>query len=1046
MDTLPREEEIVRSPWSSGLTQQTEAAVRWLCDHLTERTASLFLGPGVNDDVVDADGERFPQERRLSDMICARLLDSPGLAMTLEEATEIARHRLGSKEVDAFLYEAISHYPPGPAHRLVCQLPWDVIYTTNVDVLLEEASGIRAIGPVGTIRPIWSLQEDVSALEEADVPYYKLHGSADHANTASGQLILTREDEEYYALHRKPLLQRLRRELSSRCFVFLGYSLNDAKLRKILQDCKDELGVTSFPLSYVVVEEAHSVAESFWRERFNVQVVRSGTIDFLLALKDAWDAQGCQIASLEARRDKRYLTLGEFTSFAKVGGSYYEVRKANCAGKSDPKRFFRGGEPTWPDVRDEVPPLRDLVWTVLDAVLEDVDAAGQQTSSYLVTGAAGSGKTTAARQLLWLLAKDFADHVRCLEHIPSTPLDVRPLGQLIDPRSPKRLVILVRNAADYGPHAAQFLHDIRAQRLPVTVIFEERRNQWSAAMGSGKRATVSREFELEQLSVDEIEAILNALDTHGSLGKLVGVPFEQQVEHFAILAHKELLVALRELTSEGTFDDIVRDEFRRIPSDVARKAYVYTSAVGQVGLAIRYETILRLLKIRYDEARRAIFVPTEGVLISHSDAGHSRHNVGYQLRARHPTIASVIFDTAAPSDDEKFAVFNELLSELDPGYPEDWKLLQQMVFRRELLSTIASPERRRAIFDRLAAILPNNASVLQHRSILERELNDAARAIQYAKDALRVEPHNPTMLNTLGLAYERAARAATSDVQRRSYLAHAARLFDDGVRRDPTNAYGWIGKAALIKADIEAEKDAARRAMLRTSAIAMLEEALELTDDAPLIAGELAEQRSRIGESDQAIDLLTNALKVKPADSRLRDQLVRVLRARKQLHEALRAASTGVNLDPTAWRLHYHIAAIRRSLDDNVDAVVASYRAALRYRQSDVRLRVELGAYLFMTGRYDESKQVFRELQSASGDRAKRDVTEAWRDDRGHERIFTGKVASLSGSVGNVLAVPENFEAMFWRTGAAVSNLRPGDRVRFRVTFSIRGPLARIVS
>ena len=55
---------------------------------------------------------------------------------------------------------------------------------------------------------------------------------------------------------------------------------------------------------------------------------------------------------------------------------------------------------------------------------------------------------------------------------------------------------------------------------------------------------------------------------------------------------------------------------------------------------------------------------------------------------------------------------------------------------------------------------------------------------------------------------------------------------------------------------------------------------------------------------------------------------------------------------------------------------------------------------------------------------------------------FEGKVKRLAGAIGVVVAVPENFEAFYWRT-TGTSLLREGDDVRFTVGFNSQGAVAR---
>ena len=188
----------------------------------------------------------------------------------------------------------------------------------------------------------------------------------------------------------------------------------------------------------------------------------------------------------------------------------------------------------------------------------------------------------------------------------------------------------------------------------------------------------------------------------------------------------------------------------------------YAAALGQVDLYIRNATLLRILNCNASELADAVFKPTEGVLISSQITGRSRHTIGYRIRPRHPVIASVVFSTAAPDDARKLEVINSILGALDPGYHDDRQLLHSIVQRRELVRTLASPENQRGVYDRLAQLLPENAYVYQHRSILERELGDMDRSIAFPREAKQIEPHNAAVDNTLGLALELTAQGRTS--------------------------------------------------------------------------------------------------------------------------------------------------------------------------------------------------------------------------------------------------------------------------------------------
>lgn len=1014
-------------------------AIENLCDKLSERTATLFLGAGINAGLKNSNGDSFPLGQALSDWIAKDLLNAPDIGLPLTESSEMARYKLGNENVNRYIYDRFSTFSPGTAHLSLVQLPWDVIYTTNYDLLVENAALSPINKSAGSIKQIFSANKDISELEENDIPYYKLHGSIDYANLQEGRLILTKEDYRFYQDNRKPLFKRLQRDLLSRTFLFVGYSLSDDNFRAILDDCLEEIGTSHLPLSYAVKHSFSDVEEVYWREKYNIQLLKGDSGEFLNCLKETWIEQNRSVIPLEERHGTEYLHLDSETRFPKIAESFYKVTPSQCNGMSNPSLFFNGAEPSWNDIKEKIMPEREIYWNILDSIFPELVNPSEPSSVYLITGAAGTGKTTLAYTLAFNLAEEFG--IPVLIHIPSTPLEARLLAPLVKTEELQRIVVIIRHAAEKVRELEVFLNEIRQLKLPVTLILEERKNQWAIASSAVKSRISLAEFELGSLSNEEIDKILNCLEKYNALGKLTDTPREYQVEHFRALAHKELLVALRELTSGSSFDNIIRDEYKRIPNKIAKDAYVYVATFGQLDMSIRYEVIVHLLGINYSQLSTEVFQPTEGILISGEHIGRSRFDIGFRLSTRHPIIASVIFDTAAPNDEAKLEILNKLLLHLDPGHREDKRLLESIVKRKELVSTLESPQNRRAIYERLQKILPNDSFVYQHRSILERELNNADEAVSFARKAYNLNKTNPSIANTLGFALEFQARSMKDSLKHQALISEASRFFEDGIRREPNDPYGYLGKYYVLKQNLDREANKETKNTLLAEIISLLDEAYEATEESDVIANVLAQQQKQLGKREEAIEVLQNALDKEPTNHRIRHRLVEYI-STYDVNKALEIAMQGAQLDATAWRLQRSVARLQQITGASITSIKGHYEAAIRHNKGDVNLLVEYGAYVFKSGLYDDSREIFHlASQSPVSINKKRQIQQIWKENNNKKR-FNGKIKDIKGAIGFAISVPENFEASFWRNKGNLIDLSVGQLIEFSVGFNAFGALA----
>jgi hypothetical protein len=132
---------------------------------------------------------------------------------------------------------------PGSAHRTFAQLPFDTIYTTNFDLLLEDAYSLIR-------RPYRSI------VGELQMPFHggpltpnivKMHGDLRHEE----HMIITREDYDGYLTKHPVISTHLSAMLITRTALFIGYSLSDPDFNHIREVVRSRLGRFQ-RMSYIV--------------------------------------------------------------------------------------------------------------------------------------------------------------------------------------------------------------------------------------------------------------------------------------------------------------------------------------------------------------------------------------------------------------------------------------------------------------------------------------------------------------------------------------------------------------------------------------------------------------------------------------------------------------------------------------------------------------------------------------------------------------------------------------------------------------------------
>jgi hypothetical protein len=107
-------------------------------EQIKAKNVVLFLGAGASFGAVHPNGKKIPNGQELSDLIAEKFLGDHYKGKNLSLVAELAISESSLFELQNFVYEVISPFRPSEYHLKIAQFPWNAIFTTNYDFIIEE--------------------------------------------------------------------------------------------------------------------------------------------------------------------------------------------------------------------------------------------------------------------------------------------------------------------------------------------------------------------------------------------------------------------------------------------------------------------------------------------------------------------------------------------------------------------------------------------------------------------------------------------------------------------------------------------------------------------------------------------------------------------------------------------------------------------------------------------------------------------------------------------------------------------------------------------
>lgn len=911
----------------------------------------LFVGAGVGEHLLDEEGRPAPDAASLAKELADHFTIEVEDFYDLTKISKIVEIRKGRPELEAFLHRRLSNLEPDKSFQWLFSLRWKAIYTTNYDNGIQRAYQQIADPPQNPVT-MTATSDLVSYNPHFEVPIYHLHGAL--FASSKPNIIITEDDYARYKERRRMLFELLKKDFATSTILYIGYSNRDPNWKTVLAEITSEFYPSKLPHSYRVAPDTDPI---------DIEILKATNIETIdVSYQGFYEVASLALADLKVdpdllRRLRPDVPSDLLPAFEKspaavvrLLSSWTYVNQAPFDETPNIYSFLRGNVANWALVAAGHHFERDIQEQVYDDLLDYVTSIRETPRVNIILGPAGYGVTTILMSLAVKLVQEKAGPVFMIK--PGHALlegDIEFALSLF----PRRPLFFVNNAADHSGVLHSLINQLKETRRAAMFVLGERLNEWR--QGHGKLNP--KEFLLESLSDPEINRLLDCLSKHSELGVLQPLSRELQFAAIKKKHGKELLVAMREATEGKSFDAILEGEYRGIGDSISRRLYLSVCCFHQHGAYIRDSLLAELMNMPLPQIYDATRDTTEGVVIYDCiDEGKGT----YAARARHRTIATVVWERCGEPADREF-VIQSSLSVLNLNYKADRDAFECFIRSDRLVDSIRTLDGRIRFFEKACRKDPESPYVRQHYARMLSRAHRAELALSQIEEALRMNPDMLVLHHTKGVVLMQLALAIDSHDLARRRLVQSEASFRRGLSIFSRNEYSYQGLAQLYLGWAERALTEEEASDYISRAEEIISEGLRKVRVRDGLWIESANIQRWLGDEPSRLRALEKAVQDSPGSIVARYLLGRAYRRMNLPQKALEVLEPVIRNHYDEFRSFVEYALALIYLNKPYKEAIAVLKLSTLYGYSDPRFIATLGGLLFLEKQFSDAGEVFAE-------------------------------------------------------------------------------------
>jgi tetratricopeptide (TPR) repeat protein len=395
--------------------------------------------------------------------------------------------------------------------------------------------------------------------------------------------------------------------------------------------------------------------------------------------------------------------------------------------------FYQGFPPTWELAASDIPVYLENSEKLYEALCAAID---DRHELFVVTGEAGSGKTTAVMMTLLKYLRgghrkvyEVSGDVRSVRHIFSV------LKKLSDPA-----IVYIGDLFLYGDHLADDLEQIRGSE--IIAVTSARSGEWNEHFSRHLGSHASN-YKFNRFTKQDYEPLLTRLNKYVPAPAFKMLTRAAQLQKLAS-SKRQLLIALHETTDSQNFSDVITAEFERLPDQDTKRLclIVGLGTIARVGIGLEFAAAAYELR-----AKRPLKSALEAL------AGIVELTPARRLVARHEIYIREIVENVISSNDfvsaacdilDVYAKFEipviRKVNRVD-GHLFKFLLNADFVYRMGLVH--GNPDAGRIIFERYEIDFQLDGHFWLQYGLFLIKLNKYEDSLQALKRSIEAYPENP---------------------------------------------------------------------------------------------------------------------------------------------------------------------------------------------------------------------------------------------------------------------------------------------------------------